>query len=358
MSFLTLRRMSLFFIAAWLVACTSIPATEAPTSTPAPSATPQPTATTVPEYASIQGLYWGAFNAGLDMEKKLGQKFAGQLYYHNWGRPFGGSAEYNAKNGWITQVTWEYKASYGLDSPYVLRPLQSILDGNEDKYIQEFAREAAAFGKPVFLRWGHEMNGDWYAWSGSRNGGAVADQYGDPQKADGPERFVDAYKHIYKIFEAENADNVLWVWCPNVAMTGKLGEPWNAYPNYYPGDEYVDWLCVDGYNWGASQDWSKWQTFDEVYSDSYAQLQAINASKPMMIGEFSSSEVGGDKAAWIKDTLQRIPAGYPQIRFIFWFHINKETDWRFDSSEASMQAFIDGFKDPVWSEEPWPGITP
>lgn len=342
-----------------LVACAGPLFQPAPSATPLPTDTPAPSPTPIPEYASISQLYWGAFNAGVDMEQKLGQKFAGQLYYHTWGRPFGaGTFEYNAEKGWITQVTWEYRPGFGVSSPYVLQPLKAIVDGEFDEYLRDFAKEAATLNKPLFLRWGHEMNGDWYPWGGVRNGGATPDKYGDPQKADGPELYVDAYRHIHDIFEQEKADKVLWVWCPNVAMTGPLGEPWNAIANYYPGDEYVDWLCVDGYNWGTSQSWSKWQTFDEVYAETYAQLQAINASKPMMIGEFASSEIGGDKAAWISDTLQRIPAAYPQIKFIFWFHINKETDWRFDSSEASLNAFINGFKDPIWSEEAWPGITP
>jgi hypothetical protein len=330
-----------------------------PTPTPTLTPTPAPTATATPEYAAIPKVYFGAFSAGTDMEETLGHKFTGQLYYHRWGMPFGKQLFIdNANKGWITMPTWEYMPSFGVDNPNILKPLQAILEGEFDEYIHEFAQDAAAFKKPLFMRWGHEMNGDWYPWSGHRNGGAATDKYGDPQKADGPERFVDTFRYIRKIFDAEKATNVVWVWCPNVAMTGPLGEPWNHINNYYPGDEYVDWLCVDGYNWGTSQSWSTWQSFDQIYQTTYQQLQAINASKPMMIGEFASTEKGGDKAAWILDTFERIPDGYPQIRMIFWFSINKETDWRINSSDTSLEAFKKALTGPAWDAEPWPDILP
>ncbi len=329
------------------------------TATPAPPLTATPTATPLPEYAAIPKIYFGAFGAAGDMQKMLGHKFTAQLYYHAWQMPFGAQTfTVNASNGWITMPTWEYTPAFNAGDANLLHPLQAILDGKYDDYIRGFARDAAAFKRPLLLRWGHEMNGDWYAWSGKRNGGATTDAFGDPQKADGPERFVATFQYIHKLFEEEKATNVLWVWCPNVAMTGPLGEPWNAIANYYPGDAYVDWLCVDGYNWGTSQSWSSWQTFDQVYQQSYAQLQAINASKPMMIGEFASSEKGGDKAAWVTDALKRIPAGYPQIRMIFWFNLNKETDWRINSSDASLKAFQQGLADLVWDAAPWPGLVP
>jgi hypothetical protein len=326
------------------------------TATPLPTIPPTPTLT--PEYASIPKIHFGAFSAGVSMEETLGHKLTGQLYYHRWGAPFGQAFDENAKNGWMTMATWEFSPSFGVDNPNILHPLQAILNGEYDDYIREFARDAVAFKRPLLLRWGHEMNGDWYAWSGKRNGGAKTDAYGDPKKADGPERYADTFRYLHKIFDEEKATNVLWVWCPNVAMAGALGEPWNAYPNYYPGDEYVDWLCVDGYNWGTSQSWSSWQSFDQIYQPSYLQLQALNASKPIMIGEFASTEKGGDKAAWIIDTFKRIPTAYPQIRMVFWFSINKETDWRIDSSETSLKAFQKALADPAWDAKPWPGLTP
>lgn len=350
---MNIRRILSLLVMALLTGCASATATPAPTS--APTSTPAPTPT--PGYADWPGVYFGAFLAGQDVEQQLGHQFAIQLYYHQWGLPFSaGQFEDNLKKGWITESTWEYKANFnGPEDPYVLQPLKAIIDGKQDDYLREFARDARTFGQPILLRWGHEMNGDWYLWSGTRNGGATPDKYGDPLKPDGPELFVDAYRHIHAVFEEEKANNVLWVWCPNVLMEGKLGEAWNEFGNYYPGDEYVDWLCVDGYNWGASQSWSKWQTFDQIYAPSYARLQELSPKKPIILGEFASSEKGGDKAAWVQDSFQKIISAYPQIRAAVWFNINKENDWRMNSSPEVFEAFKKALAQPGWVET-WPGF--
>src|SRR5256885_2213761 len=63
--------------------------------------------------------------------------------------------------------------------------------------------------------------------------------------------------------------------------------PWNHWTHYSPGDAYVDWVGIDGYNWGTTQSWSSWSSFASlvrpVYSD-YA------GRKPIMIAETASAE--------------------------------------------------------------------
>ncbi len=187
----------------------------------------------------------------------------------------------------------------------------------------------------------------------------------DAELPDGPERYVATYRYIHDAISAAGADNVLWVWCPNAPFEGMAQNygsttgGWNEAANYYPGDEYVDWLCFDGYNWGTSaygQTFnSTWTNFDEIYTESYAQLQAINPGKPIIIGEYASTEDGGDKAAWITDAYQMMQSDYPQIRAVIWFHINKETDWRINSSPESLEAFTEAVADDYWLDE-WPGM--
>jgi len=346
----------------WMGACSS---GGAPTATPtevAPTETPTPEEPT-PEYEAIPGAYLGIFygarTPSLDLFESIGKQPAIRMFYLGWGAHFSpGLYNTYAGMGQITMVTWEYMLRPAGDlEPYEGRLLEAIVDGVHDDHIRMWAEQVRDFGKPVLLRWGHEMNGDWYPWSGALNGGGATDGFGDPDLADGPERFVAAYRHIHDIFDQEGADNVLWLWCPNVPFEG-LGD-WNQIPNYYPGDAYVDWLCIDGYNWGtcgfgASFN-SQWQSFDEVFGPGYAELQAINDSKPMIIGEYASTEVGGDKAAWITDAYERIREDYPQIRAVVWFHISKETDWRINSSPESLEAFKQAIAGDYWLEE-WPGM--
>lgn len=61
----------------------------------------------------------------------------------------------------------------------------------------------------------------------------------------------------------------------------------------------------------------------------------------MYVSETGSPEIGGDKAAWIRDMWAWL-AAHPEVRGVTWFHFDKETDWRIDSSEASLQAFATG----------------
>ena len=328
---------------------------------PTPTITPSPTATPIPEYATIPGVYLGRFHgasgSSVKLEEEIGKGIAIQLNYIDWGTGFnpGFYRSANAINR-IGYTTWEYQQGSATD-------LQAIIDGEHDTYIQEWAAGVAAMDLPILLRWGHEMNGDWYRWGGPQNGGGQLDGFGDPTLPDGPERYVAAYQRIHNIFAEAEADNVLWVWCPNAPFAvmetsyGSTLGGWNQAKHYYPGDEYVDWLCFDGYNFGTSafgqQFNSQWLTFDEIYADSYAQMQAINASKPILIGEYASTEEGGDKAEWILDAYDKIENEYPQIRAVVWFHIAKETDWRINSSPASLAAFATAVSDDYWLEQ-WP----
>ena len=107
----------------------------------------------------------------------------------------------------------------------------------------------------------------------------------------------------------------------------------------YPGDEYVDWVGISGYNWGDTRTWSQWQSFLRIFDQSYEKLEALTL-KPIMIAEVASAVSGGDKAAWIRQAyFKQIPSGFPRIRAIVWFHANKENDWRVNSSDRSLRAY-------------------
>lgn len=323
----------------------------------------------LPGYSEIPGVYLGTFHgvssSSIALFEKIGKDIAISASYLNFSSAFpNGFVSGNAYVGRISFLTWEFMpGSSKKIEGYEGRVLEAITDGLYDDVLNSWADGMRAFGKPVFLRFGHEMNGDWYPWSGVKNGGGELDGYGSPDLADGPERYVDAFRYIHDTFTEKGADNVLWVWCPNApfeVMVQSLGS-WNQAAAYYPGDDYVDWLCFDGYNWGSSafgqQFNAQWLSFDEIFASSYAELSAINADKPIIIGEFASTEEGGDKAAWIMDAFESIRNDYPQIRALIWFHIAKETDWRINSSDAALQAYGQAVADDYWLAT-YPGMLP
>jgi beta-mannanase len=166
------------------------------------------------------------------------------------------------------------------------------------------------------------MNGSWYPWSEQVNGNRPGD-------------FVAAWRHVTGVFAATKATNVTWAWAPNVPYPGST--PLGA---LYPGDAYVGRVGVDGYNWSTLQPGSVWHSFGDVVGPGVAQLTSLT-TKPVYVSETGCPEVGGDKAAWITDMWAWL-AAHPEIRGVTWFDFDKETDWRIDSSDASLHAFAAG----------------
>jgi len=181
--------------------------------------------------------------------------------------------------------------------------LSDVISGRYDSYIRSFATAAKNWGHPFFLRFNWEMNGGWFAWGERANGNQ-------------PGEYVAAWRHVHDIFTSVGATNASWVWCPNVDPDHKL----TPLAGLYPGDAYVDWTCLDGYNWGPNPASPKgWKSFDQLFSSDYNLITGtIARAKPMVIGEFGSSEYGGSKSAWIQDALARIPA-YTKIRAVQYF---------------------------------------
>jgi beta-mannanase len=69
---------------------------------------------------------------------------------------------------------------------------------------------------------------------------------------------------------------VEWVWNPNIDYAGSV-----PLPRLYPGDGYVDYVGLDGYNWGTSQSWSTWQTPQQVFDPTIADVRTFT-QKPII----------------------------------------------------------------------------
>ncbi|HEU5251695.1 MAG TPA: glycosyl hydrolase [Solirubrobacterales bacterium] len=221
--------------------------------------------------------------------------------------------------------------------------LSDVISGRYDTYIREFATQAKSWNHPFFLRFNWEMNGRWFPWHEGVNG----NQPGESAKA---------WRHVHDIFSAVGVANATWVWCPNVEYSGST-----SLSSLYPGDAYVDWTCLDGYNWGtnpAKPD--KWKSFDTVYKASYQKIvETIAPSKPMMIGEVASSEYGGSKAAWIKDMLAKLPTDYPKIRALLWFDkFDSNMDWPVETSGSATAAFAEGIQSSKYLGNTFSGLSP
>jgi len=209
--------------------------------------------------------------------------------------------------------------------------LSMIATGEKDSYINRWITDFKAWrdsypedSRPtILLRFGHEFNGNWYAWGNQ------------------PEAYKAAWRHIHGLFETAGVNNsVEWIWSASATDT----DDYNDITVYYPGDDVVDWTSLDGYNWGSNYTWSSWRTFDEVFSAAYVTLVNNYPHKPILIAEVATAEpsdlpdaawgqYGDDsdavesKEIWISNMLTRIKESYPAIRAVSWFNVNKELSW-------------------------------
>ena len=208
-------------------------------------------------------------------------------------------------------------------------PLRDIAAGAYDASLTTWAQAVKAWGKPFLLRWNWEMNGTWFPWGA--------------QAKTEPAAFVASWRRFHDIVSSAGATNVTWVWCPNLDFSGST-----PLESLYPGDAYVDWTCLDGYNQGSSS-----ISFASLFSASYNHLLQIAPSKPIMVGETGSYEYGGAKAQWIADALTSLPGLFPKVRAYVWFnwrifHNGTWKDWHIESSPSSQAAFAVGIGSPYF----------
>lgn len=205
---------------------------------------------------------------------------------------------------------------------------KEIASGAHDDWIRSQAEAVRSLEDPLLLRWLWEMDGSRrQAWVHSG--------------AD----YVDAWLHIRGIFDEVGADNAQFVWCPNEFLFWDGGDP----DSWYPGDEHVDWLCADGYNWATTVDSPDWVSLDDIFGDFVEWAAPRNL--PILIGETGSGEAEpGAKAAWLRDLPEILRTELPEIDAVVYFDKDftgsGHQDWRVDTSPESYEAWIEASNDP------------
>jgi hypothetical protein len=214
--------------------------------------------------------------------------------------------------GRIPMITWQPNN----------HPLDGIIAGKDDAYLRRWARGAKAYGQPIYIRLMPEMNGNWVAWSGD------------------PEKYKTAWKHIIDLFRAEGASNVNWVWAPNCVDEPKT-DPNYLMEKYYPGSEYVDVIGISGFNWGEIKSYHRWRSYEQIFSSPYERLVKLGSQDIWIVETASAEDVTAKnpeaKATWVRDMFTS--RAFPKVTAIIWFNEAKETDWRVQSSPATLEMF-------------------
>jgi beta-mannanase len=254
------------------------------------------------------------FKPIIDLEDTLQTKFPLIHIYTAWGSR--NDQQFPTKKvenivelGSIPVITWEpWLTAFDIEKHPTLKPIETrdksgltdIANGVYDDYIKKWALAAKKINSSIILRWAHEMNDPYrYPWG--------------PQNNTSTE-FISAYKHIYQIFKTNNVTNVAFAWGPHPA--------YNYFTEYYPGDDVVDFIAIGTLNYGIAATWSKWWTFDDIFFKSYEQLSKFN--KPIILSEFGSLEVGGNRTKWFVDAFKSFPQKYPLVKSVLFFHFDKD----------------------------------
>jgi len=281
------------------------------------------------------GLKWGIYepnsvkskmNQLLELEEKLDYKFRLLIRYQSLDTGFPAEdLKTICDSGRIAVLTLQ-TMNYNKDNSGVM---YDILNGKYDEYLTKYAQDIKAFDFPLLFRLNNEMNGDWVPYSSYHN-------------SKDTEIYTEMWKYIHDIFSKNEVDNVLWVWNPN--NLSKPGFAWNHPLLYYPGDNFVDIVGLTAYNTGTFYEGEEWNTFHELYGPLYAQYSEW-FDQPMMIAEFGSSSIGGDKVEWVSSMFEELDQ-YPKIKAaIWWSHIDFDSNnrpariYKLDESPELVETF-------------------
>ncbi len=240
------------------------------------------------------------------------------------------------------------------------RPDENILSeialGLHDSYLDEWAQKLEAWvaqypveeQPTILLRFGHEFNGNWYSYGNS------------------PFFYQSAWQYIHDRFEAAGVNkHIEWVWSANNVNV----DDYNDLTVYYPGSEYVDWTSIDGYNFGSNYSWTTWESFTDLYADSYLTLVNYFPEKPILIAEIGTAEerdlpswfwgqfgddsdAGESKEAWVADFLTQLETHFPAVRAVAWFNTNKELGWSLTGNgNSGYNAFATAIQSDYFTSE-------
>lgn len=152
------------------------------------------------------------------------------------------------KNDGIITVSWHVDNPVSGGDSWDSTPAVSeiIKEGtHRDKYELWISRVATFFKSlevngeliPIIFRPFHEMNGSWFWWGA---GNCSSEDY------------IQLWREtVVQLRDKHNVHNLLYAYSPN-----KLN-PNDDYMRYYPGDEFVDILGIDIYDFNNSDDYMK-----------------------------------------------------------------------------------------------------
>ena len=270
------------------------------------------------------GLWEPDLTHAYDREKVFGRKLdlMGSMYKAPLGGCYNSTPPFSNGNplkvvehGSIPIV--HYKPGFTLDE---------INAGKADDCFRDLGQRIHDFGYPFFLRMYHEFNGDWMPYAGC----------GDS--------FINAWRRTVSLVRGAGGTNAIWVWNPAEKARDCAFQS-------YPGDAWVDWVAVDGYNRGTGWASSKtqcWCEFWQLFRDDpgVSLHDVYGPRKPFAVFETGSLEDPSQpdrKGQWHVNALASIKQNFPYLKALVYTDLdlssNGGPNWRLDTSQSSLDGF-------------------
>jgi hypothetical protein len=212
--------------------------------------------------------------------------------------------------------------------------LDQMLAGQADSHFDRIGRALGSINHTIYVRLMHEMNGNWYSYSASR-------------VSDGERKYRNAFRRGVNRMKAAGGSKLRFVWCPNVRAPVWGGNPLR---NFYPGDDVVDILGLDGY---AGYRTSTPFTFNTVFDAAVDEICAIHASKPLWLCEWGMD--AWDYSAAEKERFFDAARAsfktqrYSRVKASLYFHSTQEGyRWKVDDQVACLDSYQGMINDPVY----------
>lgn len=265
-----------------------------------------------------------------DFEAKAGRKLGVVRVYDHW--------DTNFPSGW---TRWLKDHGYGVSvsvNPVVggtVVPWRSIAGAQPGSAVHanmvNRARAVRAFGAPVYFTFHHEPNQ------------LVNQTLGYGTSAD----FVAAYRKLVGIFKAQGATNAKFVWTVTGSSFTAPADDFRYAPKWYPGDDVVDLVGADGYNWytclARGQATKRpWTSFASIFEG--ARKFSSAHAKGLVVNEWGSTEdpaQPGRKGRWFAEAAATVKSpGWEHLRALAYYDSGSGScDWHVATSATSVAGF-------------------
>jgi hypothetical protein len=275
------------------------------------------------------GAYWGIYSRRFGnrdvatsvttWERMLGRRFDIVLMYYDFSNRAGPGRFPDRQMTQLSQdriplYDWEtrdYKAGTNL------RWADVAAGKYDESVVIPQAKRLKDYGKPVMLGLDHEMDISY-------------PQHGSPAE------YRAMYRHVREVFAAQGVHNVVWVW----AVTGWVSGRGDLVKSFYPGDDLVDWVGYDPYNWGPCK--KTWKTFDQTVGTFYRWTTENGlGDKPLLLQEYGLSPDPSNPQAsqqWYRD-IPSVLKRYPRLKALVRWDSDTSCTLRIDAGPGMLEAF-------------------